>query len=254
MYEFKLILHAITIIIIHTTQHTEGFIAYDCSGTKLNITLFNTLNVDSCSPPMPNKIEKIPIIKLLQIRESIQIYFQACYIVADYLITKCASFDDAPVVNNGYFTDLIEIGAAQRAEAHSKRAYNFYHGITASNIRINQTMYFSDTIKGAVNHNGDCTGETFRTDKYEWDNVLVQAKYKILLSEEIAVANSREDLLILPTGTRLKLSESYGIDSHKGEIIWKYIQQTNCDTNDYDTLYEGPATLITSKQSQNSTN
>jgi len=44
------------------------------------------------------------------------------------------------------------------------------------------------------------------------------------------------------------------MDSQKGEIIWKYNQPTNCDTNDYDTLYEGPATLITSKQSQNSYN
>jgi len=175
--------------------------------------------------------------KLLQIRETVQIQFQACYIVADYLITKCAGFDDAQVVRNGYFTELIQIGAAQCADAHARRAYEFYQGITANNIRINQTMYFSDVIKGAVNHNGDCTGETFRTDKFEWDNVLVQAKYKILLSEGVAVANSREDLLVLPTGTRLKLSESYGMDSHKGEIIWKYNQQTNCDINYYDTLY-----------------
>jgi len=254
MSKIKLILYTIITMTTHSIPYTRGFIAYDCSGTKLNITSFNTLNVDYCSPPQPNKIEKIPIMKLLQIRESIQIQFQACYIVADYLITKCAGFDDAQVIRNGYFTDLIQIGAAQCADAHTKRAYNFYQGITANNIRINQTMYFSDVIKGTVNRDGDCTGETFRTDKYEWDNVIVQAKYKILLSEGVAIANSRENLLILPTGTRLKLSESYGIDSHKGEIIWKYNQQSNCDTNDYDTLYEGPATLITSKQSQNSTN
>jgi len=253
MSKFKPTLYTIIIIIIHIIQHTKGFIAYDCSGTKLNITSFNTLNVEFCTPPIPNKIDKIPIIKLLQIRESIQIPFQACYIVADYLVTKCAGFDDAQVVRNGYFTELIQIGASQCAQAHIQRAYTFYQGITANNIKINQTMYFSDVIKGTVNRDGDCSGETFRTDKYEWDNVLVQAKYKIQLSEGIAVANNRENLLVLPTGTRLKLSDSYGIDSHKGEIIWKFNQQTNCDTNDYDTLYEGPATLITSKQSKNST-
>ncbi|CAI6370234.1 unnamed protein product [Macrosiphum euphorbiae] len=219
----------------------------------MNITSFNTLNVDYCSPPIPNKIDKIPLIKLLQTTESKQIQYQACYIVADFLITKCASLDDAQIVRNGYFTELIQIGAAQCADAHLQRSYTFFQGITANKIKINQTMYFSDVIKGQVNRDGDCTGETFRTDKYEWDNVLVQAKYKILLSEGMATANSRDNVIILPTGTRLRLSDGYGIDSHKGEIIWKHNQQENCDTNDYDTLYEGPATLITSIQSYNST-
>ncbi|CAI6372780.1 unnamed protein product [Macrosiphum euphorbiae] len=219
----------------------------------MNITSFNTLNVDYCSPPIPNKIDKIPLIKLLQTTESKQIQYQACYIVADFLITKCASLDDAQIVRNGYFTELIQIGAAQCADAHLQRSYTFFQGITANKIKINQTMYFSDVIKGQVNRDGDCTGETFRTDKYEWDNVLVQAKYKILLSEGMATANSRDNVIILPTGTRLKLSDGYGIDSHKGEIIWKHNQQENCNTNDYDTLYEGPATLITSIQSYNST-
>lgn len=248
MSKIKLLTFIIKYIILYIVPHTKGFIAYDCSSTKMNITSFNTLNVDYCTPPMPNKIEKIPIIKLLQITESKQIQFQACYIVADYLITKCAGFDDAQIVKHGYFTELIQAGAAQCADAHSKRAYTFYQGTTANNIKINQTMYFSDVIRGRVNHDGDCTGETFKTDKYEWDNVLVQAKYKIVLSEGMAIANSRDNVIILPTGTRLRLSDSYGIDSHKGEIIlWKFNKQTNCDTNDYDTLYEGPATLITSK-------
>lgn len=109
-------------IILYIIPHTKGFIAYDCSSTKMNITSFNTLNVDYCTPLMPNKIEKIPIIKLLQITESKQIHFQACYIVADYLITKCAGLDDAQIVKHGYFTELIQAGAAQCADAHSKRS------------------------------------------------------------------------------------------------------------------------------------
>ncbi|KAF0702001.1 Integrase catalytic domain-containing protein [Aphis craccivora] len=221
----------------------------------MNITSFNTLNVDDCTPLMSNKIEKIPIIKLLRITETKQIQFQACYIIADYLITSCAGFDDAQIVKHGYFTELIQ-GAAQCADAHFKRAYTFYQGTTANNIKINQTMYFSDVIRGRVNHDGDCTGETFKTDIYELEYVLVQAKFKILLSEGMATANSRDNVIILPTGTRLRLSDLYGIDSHKGEIIWTFNKQKNCDTtdtNDYDTLYEGPATLITSKKSLDST-
>lgn len=253
MSQIKKILYITILTLIYFIQHTKAFIAYDCSGTKLNITSFNTLNVDYCSPPLPNKVEKIHMIKLLQKTETKQIQFQACYIVADYLITKCASLDDAQVVSHGYFTELIQTGAVLCADAHLKRSYTFYPGITAHNLKINQTMYFSDVIKGTANRDGDCSGETFRTDKYEWDNVLVQAKYKIHLSEGTAIANSRDNVIILPTGTRLKLSDSYGIDSHKGEIVWQNNHKTDCTTDDFDTLYEGPATLITSKQSINST-
>jgi len=56
-------------------------------------------------------------------------------------------------------------------------------------------MYFSELIKGTANHERDCYGETFRTDKYEWNNVLVQAKYKIQLSE----ADELLSVYLLPT-------------------------------------------------------
>jgi len=154
MSKIKITLYIIIINLIH---QTKAFIAYDCSGTKLNITSFNTLNVDYCSLPVPNNIEKIPIIKLLQITESKQIPFKACYIVADYLVTKCATFDDAQVVKYGYFTELIQTGAAHCADAHFRQSYTFFPGVTAYNIKINQTMYFSDVIKGQLNNNGDCT-------------------------------------------------------------------------------------------------
>jgi len=94
MSKIKLLIFIINMI-LYIIPHAKGFIVYDCSSTKMNITSFNTLNVDDCTPPMPNKIEKIPIIKLLQITETKQIQFQACYIIADYLITICAGFDDA---------------------------------------------------------------------------------------------------------------------------------------------------------------
>lgn len=36
---------------------------------------------------------------------------------------------------------------------------------------------------------------------------MVKAKYNIFLSESIAIANNIDNVLILPTGTRLKLSD-----------------------------------------------
>lgn len=249
---YKIIIKIALITLVYNITNISCFIAYDCSGPRLNMTAFNTLNVDYCLSPIPKTIEKIPIIKLLQKSETKIIKFQSCYIIADYLITRCSGFDDAQVVRNGFYSEVIQIGANSCKDTHNKMSYTFNYGNVVNNLKINETIYTSGIIKGSVNNKGDCKGEFFKTDKYEWDDVIVQVKYKIMLSDDTAIANSKGNIIILPTGTRLKLSEGYGIDSHKGETTWDNYLETDCTVNDYDTIYEGPATLITSKPSKNS--
>jgi len=49
----------------------------------------------------------------------------------------------------------------------------------------------------------------------------------------------------MPTGTRLKLSELYGLDTFKGEVIWSNDQiLQSCDKTDFDVLYDEPASVI----------
>lgn len=243
---------ACIIILSYKISKSIAFIAYDCSSPRLNITTFNTLSVDFCTTPKPYNVEKIPIIKLLQKSEIQTIPFHACYIMADYLITRCAGLDDAQMVKDGFFSEIIQIGAANCIETHKKLSYTFNYGHTANNLKINQTIHFSDTIRGSLSKEGDCQGESFKTDKNNWENVIVQAKYKISLSEGTAIASQSDNILIMPTGTRLKLSDAYGIDSHKGEIVWNLNNKRDCTTQDYDTIYEGPASLITSTTLVNS--
>jgi hypothetical protein len=77
-----------------------------------------------------------------------------------------------------------------------------------------------------------------------------QAKYSIYLSEGIAIANNKENILILPSGSRLKLSNSYGLDQFKGEVVWNN-EREDCSIREYDVLYDGPASLIKA-EAQNS--
>lgn len=62
----------------------------------------------------------------------------------------------------------------------------------------------------------------------------------------MAMADTNNNALILPTGTRFKLSDLYAIDSHKGEVTWNLDQKTDCANDEYDVIYEGHASLITS--------
>lgn len=97
-----------------------------------------------------------------------------------------------------------------------------------------------------MNKNRNCKSSNFSWKSESWNNVVAQAKYKTQLYEGSAIGNYRENLLIMPTGTRLKLNSQYGIDTHKGEVVWS-THKSNCDNEEFDVLYEGPATEITTK-------
>jgi len=74
-----------------------------------------------------------------------------------------------------------------------------------------------------------------QSHKGSWSNVVVQGKIKIKLSDGIAIANNKENILIMRTGTRFKLTSAYGIDSYKGEVIWNN-NEYDCSTHEFNVL------------------
>jgi len=158
--------------------------------------------------------------------------------------------DDAQMVENGFFTKITEIGSARCSEIHQRQTYYLPLGGVITGIRINETKLFSTTVAGFIDKNGNCRGTTFTSEKGTWQDVIVQANFKIILTTGIATVNSKEDTLILPTGTLFKLSDQYGIDAYKGEVIWD-INTYDCDTHDFAILYDGPASIVTSNNNKN---
>jgi hypothetical protein len=124
------------------------------------------------------------------------------------------------MADRGYYSEIIELGHARCEDLHYKLIYQTPLGGIISGIRVNETFMTSYTSRGVLDKYGNCEGTTFTNARGTWNNVIIQAKYKIHLSEDIALANTKENILILPTESRLKLSESYGIDQYKGEVIW----------------------------------
>jgi len=171
----------------------------------------------------------------------------------DYLITRCSTFEDAQAVNGGFFSDIIELGGARCSEVHQKQTYSFPLGGKVTDLKINETTLISNTMVGSLDKYGNYKGATYKSNKREWDNAVVQTKFKILLSEGIATANTKDNVLILPIGTKLKFLENYRIDAFKGETIWSN-NHFNCEEHDFDVLYDGPASLITSNTIDDITN
>jgi hypothetical protein len=57
------------------------------------------------------------------------------------LITRCSAFEDAQVVDGGYFSDIMELGSARCSEVHQKQSYNFPLGGVVTDLKINETTY-----------------------------------------------------------------------------------------------------------------
>jgi hypothetical protein len=166
-------------ITISTLSYTKAFIAYDCSGPKLNITSFNSLQIDYCEqPPLPHS-KQLPRIKLLQRAEIRTIFYRSCLISVDYLITRCSTFDDSQVVEGGFFSEILILGSARCAELHQKQIYLFPTGGIVAGLKINQTVTATHTLIGMLDKQGNCEGASYSSDRGSWTNVVVQSNYKI---------------------------------------------------------------------------
>lgn len=235
----------IQLLLFITISRAVAFIAYDCTGPHINITSFNSLRVDYCDPPPPTNSIEIQRIKLLQKAAIFNIGYKSCMITIDYIVMKCSMFDDAQMVEGGFFTEVQTIGSVRCAEMHQKLIYQSPMGRVFV-LKNNDTTMASYTVVGSLDREGSCEGSGYTTDRGSWTNVVVQAKMTIKLSDGIAMANNKDNILIMPTGTRFKLTSAYGIDSYKGEVIWNN-NEYDCDTHEFNVLYDGPASLIVSK-------
>ncbi|VVC34590.1 Hypothetical protein CINCED_3A016562 [Cinara cedri] len=119
-------------------------------GSQINITAFNSLKVDNCDIPTPVEIEHVHCIKLLQKAETHSVYFQTCFISITYLITRCSVFEDALMVEGGFFSEIIELGTARCREIHQHSVYYTPLGNIISGLKINQSVLISHTRGGSL--------------------------------------------------------------------------------------------------------
>ena len=106
----------------------HGFIAYDCNGPNLNITAFNSLSVEPCEPSSEIHTQSIQRIQLLQKTDTYQIPYKTCSIIINYFISRCSILEDAQMVENGFFTEITELGSARCSELYQRLTYYLPNG------------------------------------------------------------------------------------------------------------------------------
>lgn len=130
--------------------------------------------------------------------------------IYEYYITRCSAVEDVRKVKDGFFTEIIELESVKCNEIRQKLTYTFpVVGIITNLIPITTTLT-SNTVTEELDKGGNYKGITFEPENEGWKNLVVQVKYKIHLSDRIAMVNSKENKLKLSFGTILKLAKSYG--------------------------------------------
>lgn len=116
-------------------------------------------------------------------------------------------------------------------------------------IPRNKTSRHSITIAGSNTLDGRCSGSQYSDTYGSWDNVVVQASVKIILQESRVPVRRSTNQVMLPSGERCDTTPGYCYDQDGGESYWKNTPSHPCDFEQYDVLYEGSATKLTSKES-----
>lgn len=115
-----------------------------------------------------------------------------------------------------------------------------------SGLQPNSTAYRSVTLAGSVTVDGRCTGTQYSDPYGTWDNAVVQASVKILHADYWTTVKINEDQIVLRDQTTCTLSKGSCLTDENGHAFWTAMPTTDCKFNQYDVLYEGPATKLIS--------
>ena len=89
-----------------------------------------------------------------------------------------------------------------------------------SKLKVNGTSFHSVTLAGSVKPNGNCTGTHFSDPYGIWNNVEVQAIFKITLQEHYATIHLNSNKIQLGSGIICTLSDTYCTDVEYAQTFW----------------------------------
>ena len=108
-----------------------------------------------------------------------------------------------------------------------------------SKFKVNETSFHSVTLAGSLTPNEDCTGTQFSDPYGTWNNVVVQAIFKITVQERYATIHLNSNKIQLGFGIICTLSDTFCTDVEHGQTFWDTLANDVCNFNKYEIIYEG---------------
>jgi hypothetical protein len=250
----QLLLYAlISATVITSTISTDPpLVAFNCFEPQ-EISTFSLLEVGECSPPdvintVQNKTVQVLLDPNFDLAPTI-----SCSIITKFFITFCGAYSHSKAVRN--YDRVIEISRDQCEEIHRTNQYKFYDQIIP--VKANTSTLHSLIAKGTRSPDGTCTGDRF-TDVLTgqtYTDVTVEVNLNIILSNHFAKVDIESGKIFLPGSVQCDYhsKDASCYDVFQGYSFWsRPTAPQRCERNYYHVLYNGPASIITSRDSPSS--
>ena len=142
------------------------------------------------------------------------------------------------IVVNGPSEYIQDVTRDQCNRMHTMVTFLVAPSLQISKLEVNKTMFHSVILEASVTPNGDYTATQFSNPYGTWNNVVVQAIFKITLQEQYATIHLYSNKIQLGSGIICTLSDTYSIDVQYGRTFWKTLPDDVCNFNKYEVIYE----------------
>ena len=116
------------------------------------------------------------------------------------------------IVANGHSDFIQDVTRDQCKQMHTIGTFLIIPSLQISKLKVSETSFNSVTLAGSVTPNGNCTGTQFSNPYVIWNNVVVQAIFKITLHEHCATIHLNSNKIQLGPGIMCTLSDTYCTD------------------------------------------
>lgn len=238
----------VTLVILLTiVGATRSLTGYDCTGPSLNVTTFSLLDVSECETPDLQPTSQELYVQLLQVSEYHPIKIIQCKVRIDRTIYHCGMYSHVSIVHNGRREYIHPLTQYLCEQAQVTGSLSLGPNSLITGLKRNSTHLHSLTISGSVGTDGTCKGSQYSDPYGTWDDVVVQASVEVTLKDYYAAASVKADQIHLQSGTICVYTAETCQDEGGAENFWETLPSDSCGFNEYDVLYEGLATKLTTK-------
>lgn len=234
---FCLIL-AINYHIIASHSFQNGIIGFDCAHPDVNITSFSLVDAQSCQLQTDHVESTEVTIQVLQQRQKIPVHVKQCKVIYRREIKYCGMHSHVSDYEGGHTYDVKTFTREECDKLHSTRTLHLTDRRAIESVLLNMTTRGRMLVYGSL-EGSTCVGETYITTSRQYSNALVYYDYEISLFDYQTTADIVADSIQMRKGLQCSFSTGTCLDSEEGYFSWNTNEGRNCESTDYEVIYEG---------------
>ncbi|UHR49731.1 MAG: hypothetical protein [Hangzhou altica cyanea chuvirus 1] len=233
-----------------------SIIAYDCTGSHLNVSTININYIRPCITKNSKTSITSEEFQLLEMNDLTHTTVYSCIVEINRLIQYCGMHSHVSAVSNGMANYIYTLGRDQCVEAHKTgRVYiNARPGkpVVFSNLKSDTSVLQPVTLAGSINSDYSCQGTYYADPFGQWSSVIVTGTIRVTLSKYETSGDLSKDVIHLRSGLSCPYKKGSCTDAMEGEAYWDTITDDTCHKGSYKVLYEGIVN-VTRKLGESST-